>query len=193
MSIESVDTAQPQPAPKPKTAARKTRKTSAASEKAKKPAPNRGGRPPSLRADERTLRQLRQLAIIQCTIAEAAGVLLVHENTLKTFLGPTGPKAAREVWDAGRQEGRASVRRKQFELAMRGNITMLIWWGKNNLGQADKLEKTETVDANISHSVEMPDLSTSDKIAALRAFENYRRTLMEHPRLAAPINGGQLQ
>lgn len=34
-----------------------------------------------------------------------------------------------------------SLKRKQWEMAMNGNITMLIWLGKQNLGQTDKVEQ----------------------------------------------------
>lgn len=45
----------------------------------------------------------------------------------------------------GREEFRASLRRKQFELAMLGNPTMLIWLGKNVLGQKDQVEHSGSV------------------------------------------------
>jgi hypothetical protein len=113
------------------------------------------GRPPALVADEHTLHQIRMLGTIQCTIAEAAGVLGVHENTFATFLSPNGSKVARDTWDHGRANGKMSVRRKQFQVAMSGNIAMLIWWGKNNLGQSDKLENKvdSRLDATLSTSV----------------------------------------
>jgi hypothetical protein len=47
-----------------------------------------------------------------------------------------------DVLDEGRSHAKASIRRKQFELALAGNITMLIWVGKNLCGQADKSEVT---------------------------------------------------
>jgi hypothetical protein len=34
----------------------------------------------------------------------------------------------------------ASLKRKQFQVAMRGNPALLIWLGKQYLGQSDKLE-----------------------------------------------------
>lgn len=37
-------------------------------------------------------------------------------------------------------QGNDLLRQKQFELAMSGNVPMLIWLGKNRLGQADKQE-----------------------------------------------------
>lgn len=38
----------------------------------------------------------------------------------------------------GMQKGRVALRSKQFELAMAGNPTMLVWLGKQVLGQRDK-------------------------------------------------------
>lgn len=41
-----------------------------------------------------------------------------------------------------RAKGDDLLRAKQFKVAMEGNPTMLIWLGKNRLGQADKTEIT---------------------------------------------------
>ena len=41
-----------------------------------------------------------------------------------------------------RKAGFVSLRRKQYELAMAGNATMLIFLGKQYLGQSDKREVT---------------------------------------------------
>lgn len=40
----------------------------------------------------------------------------------------------------GKETGKASLRGKQFAVAMTGNPTMLIWLGKNMLGQKDQVE-----------------------------------------------------
>jgi hypothetical protein len=37
-------------------------------------------------------------------------------------------------------QGDDLLRRKQFEVALNGNVSMLIWLGKNRLGQSDKQE-----------------------------------------------------
>ena len=42
--------------------------------------------------------------------------------------------------------GNVSLRRKQFELAMNGNVTMNIWLGKQKLGQSDKVETTQYIE-----------------------------------------------
>ena len=47
-----------------------------------------------------------------------------------------------------RAQGNDLLRRKQFELALDGNISMLIWLGKNRLGQTDKQEVKAQVNAS---------------------------------------------
>jgi hypothetical protein len=93
------------------------------------------GRPPALTADPETLTTLHRLAEIQCTHAEAASVLGVHRVTFTRWLNATD--RAREVWDAGQENGRMSLRRKQFNMALGGNTVMCIWLGKQYLGQRD--------------------------------------------------------
>jgi hypothetical protein len=38
----------------------------------------------------------------------------------------------------GKSEGKIRLRKKQFDVAMKGNTTMLIWLGKQILGQNDQ-------------------------------------------------------
>lgn len=56
------------------------------------------------------------------------------------------------------QQKRASgdniLRAKQFQTAMSGNVPMLIWLGKNRLGQADKTEITGADDGPVRILVE---------------------------------------
>lgn len=40
---------------------------------------------------------------------------------------------------------RTNLRKKQYDVAMAGNVSMLIWLGKNELGQKDKIESDYTV------------------------------------------------
>lgn len=42
-----------------------------------------------------------------------------------------------------RQKGEASLREAQYKKALKGDNMMLIWLGKNRLGQRDKEERTE--------------------------------------------------
>jgi hypothetical protein len=95
------------------------------------------GRPLKLHPDEKTLATLANLAKIQCTQKEAAGVLGVSEPTFIAFLKLHSK--AREAWDNGAETGRASLRRQQFKMS-ETNAAMAIWLGKQYLGQKDKHE-----------------------------------------------------
>ena len=60
---------------------------------------------------------------------EMVDILGVSEDTLKRrFAG---------IIDKGKAEGKMRLRRKQIEVAMQGNAVMLIWLGKQMLGQAE--------------------------------------------------------
>jgi gamma-glutamylcysteine synthetase len=76
--------------------------------------------------------QVRKLAAIQCSYAEMAGVLGCDEKTLSNRFS--------QVIKEGREQGRMSLKRKQYEIAMSGNVTMLIWLGKIVLDQIEKKE-----------------------------------------------------
>jgi len=107
------------------------------SETTEKPKSKRG-RPPALQADEETLKTLRSLGQIHCTTKEAAAVLGVSEPTFIAFL--KRHKKAREEFENGKENGKASLRRMQFRSAENGNTTMQIWLGKQYLEQKEKHE-----------------------------------------------------
>jgi hypothetical protein len=192
-TIDATTTATPPPKPTAANPAKPKRK--AKSQRQPEPSPKRTGRPPKLVADERTLHQLRNLAAIQATVREAAGILMCGVSTLEAFIGAGGAKEARDAWEQGRQQGRVSLRRKQYQMAMNGSVTMAIFLGKQRdwLGQADRIEQTSTVDATISTTniqvLETPDLaSMADRKAALFRFEAFRRQLAAQPPPApAPV------
>ena len=77
---------------------------------------------------------------IQCTGEEIAGVLGIHYDTLANACKREKDCTFSEYFGQKRSEGKKSLRRKQFDTAMSGNPTMLVWLGKNWLGQTDKLE-----------------------------------------------------
>lgn len=56
------------------------------------------------------------------------------------------------IYEQKAQGGRLAIRRKQFQVAESGNVSMLIWLGKNWLGQSDQLEtrnSNESININI--------------------------------------------
>jgi len=95
--------------------------------------PGRPSGTTKLRPDAPTRHKLFYLARLFCTQAEAAGVLGVTRQTLLTFMA-RHPQA-RDEWERGRTCGCVALRKMQWDLAMSGNTTMLIWLGKQYLGQ----------------------------------------------------------
>jgi hypothetical protein len=76
--------------------------------------------------------KLRQLASLGLSNAEIAAVLDCSPDTIERNYA--------DVLEEGRHRRNASLRRKQYEIAMQGHPTMLIWLGKQFLGQSDKQE-----------------------------------------------------
>ena len=90
---------------------------------------NKGGRPKK----ELDYDMIENLAMIQCTQEEIASCLDVNVKTLRAdekFL---------ELYKKGQEVGKKSLRRYQFDCAKKGNSAMLIWLGKQYLGQSEKM------------------------------------------------------
>ncbi len=75
---------------------------------------------------------VERLANRQCPMTEIAAVVGCAVNTLKRRFGRHLP-----LW---REAGKQIIRSKQWEAMEKGNTVMLIWLGKQYLGQADKQE-----------------------------------------------------
>jgi len=73
------------------------------------------------------------LAKIQCTLEEIAEIMGCDRQTIRNHMG--------DLYERSKQEGRSSLRRKQYMVAMEGNPTMLVWLGKNWLGQTDQVKE----------------------------------------------------
>lgn len=81
---------------------------------------------------------LANAASIGCTVEEIASVMGCAPSTL--YLRVKDTPEIQEAIEAGRAKGRATLRRLQWQGANTGNPTMLIWLGKQLLGQKDKHE-----------------------------------------------------
>lgn len=77
-----------------------------------------------------------KLAAIGCTNKEIASVLNCNDDHLA--------RAYKDELSRGREQGKTRLRQKQMEVALSGNTTMLIWLGKQILGQTDKQEINNT-------------------------------------------------
>lgn len=77
---------------------------------------------------------VEKLAMIMCTMAEIASVVGCSIDTLERRFAATIKE--------GQNRGKTSLRRWQYQAAEKGNTAMLIWLGKQHLGQSDKQEQT---------------------------------------------------
>lgn len=91
---------------------------------------NKGGRPKSKIDPE----AVERLAAVGCSGEEIATTLGCSRETLYARFSDSLEK--------GHTHQRVSLRQKQYQLALEGDRTMLVWLGKQYLGQKDKREET---------------------------------------------------
>lgn len=104
--------------------------------------PSGGGRPRKVLTED-AQKLIENMARIFCTEEEIATCL---GTTPDTLLNENNKELFRDAIKRGQANGHQSLRRKQYESAMKGNTTMLIWLGKQYLGQTEK----QVVDVNAS-------------------------------------------
>ena len=91
---------------------------------------------------------VEQLGNIQCTQEEIASALNISVRTLQR------DEEFCRIYKNSMDLGRKSLRRMQWAAAQNGNTTMLVWLGKQYLGQKDKQEIEQTT----------KDVTTLDKV-----------------------------
>jgi hypothetical protein len=84
--------------------------------------------------------QFNKLCSIQCTLEEIAGWFSCSVDTIENRVKEVHGITFSEYFRQKRSGGKISLRRKQYETALAGNTTMLIWLGKQYLEQSDKQE-----------------------------------------------------
>ena len=85
-----------------------------------------------------------KLCGIHATRREIAGWFEMSEDTVDRRCQEEFGTSFAAYVEERQSPGKISLRRKQYEMAMNGNVTMLIWLGKQYLGQADKQEQAVT-------------------------------------------------
>ena len=91
------------------------------------------GRPKKYNLDTN---QVEQLASFGCTDTEIASFFDISRTTLD--------RNYEQYMTKGRESGKIRLRQMQWASAKKGNVAMLIWLGKQLLGQSDKQEITTT-------------------------------------------------
>lgn len=87
---------------------------------------NKGGRPKK----EIDPKLVFDLSKIHCTVEEIGSIVGCTRETLYQRFSDT--------MRMGYDEGKKSLKRKMFEVALEGNTTMMVWLSKQYLGHKDK-------------------------------------------------------
>jgi len=118
---------------------------------------NKGGRP----RKEFDYKTLDNLCGIMCTAEEISSILDISADTLDRRLKEDGHAGFAEYFKKKSSNGRASLRRVQFKSALDGNTTMLVWLGKQHLGQTDK----QAIDLEANITAREADELTDEQLA----------------------------
>ena len=98
---------------------------------------DKGGRP-RIEMTEEMYGKIQGISTMQCPDEEVAAFLGMSYSTFKRRKAED-PRLV-EAIDMGRDLGRQSLRAAQWSKAIDGNPTMMIWLGKQYLGQSDKAD-----------------------------------------------------
>ncbi len=98
------------------------------------PKPGEGGAP----RKPIDIEVMKRAASIGCNAGEIAALLGMGEATFYKHL--VEDDGLQETLDEAANSGKATLRRLQWQRAMGGSDTMLIWLGKNMLKQTDRTE-----------------------------------------------------
>lgn len=92
---------------------------------------------------------------LQCTESEICEFFDVTDKTLNAWCRRTYRMTFSEVFKKKREKGKVSLRRRQYEVAQAGNVSMLIWLGKQWLDQTEKPAAPEPEkDTELSEEIE---------------------------------------
>lgn len=95
---------------------------------------DRGGRP-SIEWTEAAAEDVKRLAEVGNTVADIAVILDVSKRSLETAIA--SHELMKPAYQVGCAERRNGLRTAQYRSANHGNATMLVWLGKQELGQRD--------------------------------------------------------
>jgi len=100
--------------------------------------------------------KVEKMCAIACTGEEIAQILSISYDTLMRRVKEKFGISFADYYNQKSAMGKMSLRRKQFDLAVnKGDRVMLIWLGKQRLGQADQVQSTVT-NIEVKHNYKDP-------------------------------------
>lgn len=138
------------------------------------------------------------LCYAQCTKWEISAYFKTSEDTLERAVKREKGVTFAVYFDEKRNKGLVSLRRQQFQVAMKGSPAMLIWLGKQYLGQKEKHEHTGDNGGPIRTSVVADEFDltklTDDELYNLRNLVEKGsaegKELIEEPSEPGPTEPG---
>lgn len=103
--------------------------------------------------------EVEKLGMLGATVPEMAAWFGCAVRTIERRMAMREGEFRRS-YEKGFGRLKISLRRQQIEVAKGGNVSMLIWLGKQMLGQADKQDVKE--EATVTQKIERPLALTSD-------------------------------
>ncbi len=114
-------------------------------------------------------RLVEKLCSIHCTQDEIAAVVGVHRDTLNRRIKDAYDMSFTEYYKIASSKGKASLRRKQHEVALAGNVQMLKFLGINELGQVEKSrENVVEKKIYINEATELSDEEINKELKEMR-------------------------
>ena len=92
--------------------------------------------------------EFEKLCALHCTLIEIAEWFKCSVDTIERAVLRNYREKFADIYKKKSSNGKISLRRKMYETAMGGNITMMIWLSKQLLGYTDKIDQKSSV--NIS-------------------------------------------
>lgn len=115
--------------------------------------------------------KVNKLLKAQCDGVGIAGILGIHPNTFYRLVEEEFKISFSEYSAQKKGEGRELLKEKQFQVAMDGDKTMLVWLGKQYLGQSDKSEVKGDMKVS-TPSIIVNSKETADKLKELENRED---------------------
>ncbi len=98
---------------------------------------------------------------------QIAGYLGINNKTLYDNVLHDKAISFSEYADQFNAKGETLLKTKQHEIAMKGNVTMLIWLGKQRCDQKERIEKETIIPNDILISKDHEIMQLKNKIALL--------------------------
>ena len=113
----------------------------------KKPKPPAAPKPMGRPKIQISKASFENLCAFWCTLDDISGWFDCSPDTIERWCKTTYGETFADIYKKKAAPGAVSLRRKQFELAQKGNVTLLIWLGKQKLDQRDHFDPPPTTPA----------------------------------------------